>query len=482
MVMSEAKKRILNVHNTSGHFQALTTLVKRRNRKFSDVVAALAQVGERFTKDDLRTSEGPIGQLIQTRGSNQISSMVLIEEIVTELAKHGEVITPNDWLTTQNRQGNALTWAARNGLLHKVFAPLAWVDRAEDMDALWSHVPEKQRTLSDYDSRRDRARQLSTPEFKINPGLRKEELITVAPAIGHAPFQDQRTWKKWESIIAALHPGNTAAPTGRVLAHAFNEIGGSNNSITKADLFKSGSGSKPFLKIAAEAGVLPQVIKYLEDRGETFGRDDYIKAGLEELIRDVDVKLYRAAEEGSDDTVRSLVSTRIPNLEAQHGQQQLTPLLGAASKGKTSTMRILLEANADPDARSGKIPSFSVLWGAAKHADDEGIGLVVAGLKRKYHDDAIKLLDSLLIIHDGSSPLDVVRKADKKDAAKLLKDTINETSDAIVCMPERMLAEHVVGRKSGMELLTDSGQLPRLFTARRWLGNPRGMHALAIIW
>jgi hypothetical protein len=486
-MMNDVKKRILNVAN-GDHFMALTTIVKRSNRKFSEIVSALAQQGERLSKSDLATSEGPLGQLIQVRGYSKkagVSSMVIVDEILIELQKYGESFSADEWTQTKDSKGeNALVFATRLRVLPKVFRPEIWINRTEEMLRLWQLVPENARSqISNFEERRAKAEQLSRPAFSIRPSINREELIEVDPALGFAPLQDHRTWKKWNEIVKGLSakskPELFAAASQSLVANAFTIAGEKGNILTKADLLKTGSGDRPYLKIAAEAGVLPQVIKYLEENGETLQREDFVAAGLGEMVKDADAKLYQAAEAGDDGQIRSLVATRIANIESRHGQKLLTPLMGATAKNNPDAMWALIEASADPDARSGKTPSLSTVWLASKHADAVGVTFVVDALKRKYENDPIKIMDCLLSIHDASTPIAVAKKDNKADVTKIFEDTIDEVSDIVVLMPSQLLTEHVAGRKSGLELISEAGKLPKLFSPRRWQGDPRGMHALA---
>lgn len=485
--MNEVKKRIFNVSGTNGHFIAFTTIVKRSNRKFADLMAELTRAGERLRKEDLATNEGPLGQLVQIRGaggkSNTISSMMIVDEILLELQKYGEGFSADEWTSTR-REGreSALDFASRIRVLPKVFRPEVWVNRTEEMERLWQYVSDSARgQISNFQERKTKAEQLSRPVIDICEGLRLAELTEINPQIGYAPFQDHRTWKKWDQIVVALGvKGKTFASASRqVVANAFTLIDEPADIITKVDLFKKGSGDRPYLKIAAEAGVLPDVIKYLGEHGETLDRDDFIAAGLGDLTKDADAKLFHAAENGDDEAIRSFASMKIAHLEAKHGQSLLTPLMGATAKNQTTAMLSLLDVGADPDARSGKVASLSTLWLACKHTDATGVTFIVEGLRQKYHNDPIKVLDCLLTIHDSAAPAEVARKADKKDSAKVVDDAIENVVDIVVMMPGNLLAEHVTGRKSGLELLTDAKKLPKLFTPKRWYGDAKGMHALA---
>lgn len=476
-IMTEAKRKILNV-NQEGRIEALINVVRGRGT-LKEIVSRLKQKGERLTKDDLATQHGPIGQLFHKRGSKAYSAMNIIDELMEELLKHGEVIHAADFIQSTSGSGqSALDWAAKKNVLKKIFQPRLWINRVEDMEYLWENVPNHGKSqVQNYDEIRSQVMRLSKPEFKIPHSLRKHDLFQKDED-GLSPLDDHRTWKNWDRIASALD--RVVAPEmPTAIANAFSEIAPGIRHLTKKELMKPGDNGKPYIQIAAEAGVLHKVGEYLAEKDDPLTREDLINAGLESFAKDADKQLHKAALDGDDENLQKLANGGVADIESRQGKDGYTPAMVCASKGHSNGVWTLLLAGADPDARTGKNQSVSLLWLSAKHADDTAVSTVISGLKEKYGEDALGLLGALTTINSSVTPAQAARDVGHSKSSDAIEKAVDEVANVIADLPLDQLGTSKVNGKSALDLLITASRLKSVFTSARWNGNPRGMQEMA---
>lgn len=469
--MSDAKKRILKV-GPNNRMEALIEAGKKRD--LSPVLQQLEKAGnQRIEKSDLWTQQGPLGQLFFKIKKCGSSGIMVVDQIMAHLQDHGEHIQTQDWLQTKSGKSNLLDWAVQKGVVGKIFQPQLWDNRLDDMEDLWHHVSENGRKqVPDYEALRRRVR-FSTVRFDIRPGLKKSDLFKPNDE-GYVPLEDTRIWRRWNEIIPALAGGQNQG----LLVNAFSEFD-LEKTITKADLMAQSPSGKTFIEIAIEAGVLSKIAKHLEERGEPLTRQDYEELGLEDVIKDIDQKLYNAAEKGEINTVSTLAFTGVANLDANHGSSGYTPSIAAGQKGHSKVVVTLLEAGSDPDARSEKTKSLSLLWVCSKNTDEKAVDATVEALKEKYESDPVALLGALTVINNSMTPQQAAEDAQKPGSANIIRKAADEAVQAVAALDTKGLLATQNGRKCGLDLLIANNRLSAVFTVSKWRGNPRGLGELA---
>lgn len=196
-------------------------------------------------------------------GSETIPPLARIDYILEVLDEVGQRPTLSDWKTRFGIDGdrhNIVTYAAKIGVLDKLFKPSLWANHIDEMEKVWDLVPSRSRNQVNFIALRSEAEALSLPEFEVTGSLSKAALF-VPNENGGVPFDDIRTWRKFDAIVAAL------------------EVNG--DALSKVDLLQKGSKGRPYLQIAVAAGVFNKVAEYLAGRGEKLTLEEVKQQGIE---------------------------------------------------------------------------------------------------------------------------------------------------------------------------------------------------------
>ncbi|MDE3016386.1 MAG: hypothetical protein KGI29_05635 [Pseudomonadota bacterium] len=412
--------------------------------KLPNLRKKLQAAGTDFAREDFidYKAYGKFPALICSDGnSDNARPITHIDYIMSALNEIGDPIRLQDWLLRFEEKAGTYTvigYAGYCKCLDKVFKPDLWVNRIAEMEALWQMVPSVYKSKIDFEKLKADAQALSGPEFKITSSLKKEQLFT-ANDNGLAPFDDSRTWKKFDQIVEILD-------------------GKRGQKLTKDDFLRKNGKGRTYLEIGINAGQQDKIFDLLERHGDKLTAQDIKDHNLGHLFTMGNQAFWDAAVNNDLAKVKAALRLGLIDLEYKRTTDEGTALWACAHKGDADMVEALAAAGANADVKIGKYNPIHI---AAYKGGTEVVGKVVAALEKQYADNPAALFDALTRKDgDNETPIQETGHNSFRDAVPIIEAAISRAQLKMVTQGNPDVTKVFSDGNTFLNVAARAGDLP----------------------